>query len=126
MRISPKTHTIKLRPLKKRRDFLRARKEGLSAASSSLVIQTNKQSDLEEKDMARIGFTVSKHIDKRAVRRNRVKRRLRAAAQDVLGHKARPGHDYVIIARKRALTGSYDQLKNDIERCLRHICNKKS
>ncbi|MFQ8431311.1 ribonuclease P protein component [Amaricoccus sp. W119] len=47
---------------------------------------------------ARVGFTCSKKVGN-AVARNRAKRRLRAAAREVMPEAGRPGWDYVLIGR---------------------------
>lgn len=64
---------------------------------------------------ARWGFAVGKRLDKRAVVRNRVRRRLKeaAAALEVL-----PSLDIVVTARKRALDATYKELRADLTRAL--------
>lgn len=61
----------------------------------------------------RVGFTVSKRVGN-AVERNRVRRRLRAAADRVLPASGKPGRDYVVIGRKAALGRGFDDLVQDL------------
>jgi len=70
--------------------------------------------------MARVGFTVSKKVGN-AVARNRAKRRLRAAAADVLSASAAPGIDYVLIGRRQTLERPYGALKQDLETALARL-----
>jgi ribonuclease P protein component len=66
----------------------------------------------------RIGFTCSKKVGK-AVQRNRAKRRLRAAAREVMPRRARPGWDYVLIGRAGATASRpFDRLVHDLETAL--------
>lgn len=51
---------------------------------------------------ARLGFAVSRKVDKRAVGRNRIKRVLRETFRQVRGHLA--GGDIVVVARPAAST----------------------
>ena len=60
----------------------------------------------------RFGFTVTKKIGN-AVVRNRIRRRLRAAAKAAALH-AKPGTDYVVVARAPALTLPFDRLVTDL------------
>jgi ribonuclease P protein component len=60
----------------------------------------------------RFGFTVTKKIGN-AVVRNRIRRRLRAAARAAAVHGAR-GADYVLIARPAALTLPFERLVTDL------------
>lgn len=60
----------------------------------------------------RIGFTVTKKIGN-AVVRNRIRRRLREAVRRAAAH-AEPGTDYVIVARKAALTLPFKRLITDL------------
>ena len=69
--------------------------------------------------VVRVGYTVTKKIGN-AVRRNRIKRRLRAAAREVIPHHAAPGHDYVLIARPGAAERPYAALLDDLRRALKH------
>lgn len=87
-----------LTTLARRADFLaaaKARKQG----TDGLLLQARARGDGDP--AARVGFTASKKIGN-AVARNRAKRRLRALAQAVLAPAARPGWDYVLVARPAA------------------------
>ena len=77
--------TIKM--LTDRRSFLDIQSNGKKWVSKSLIVRI-KENDLGFK---RVGFTVSKRVDKSAVKRNRIKRRLRAVAADVLSQYAKDG-----------------------------------
>lgn len=68
----------------------------------------------------RVGFTASRKVGG-AVRRNRARRRLRAAAAAVLPLHAQPGHDYVIIARSGTVLRPYDTLLEDLAAGLRRL-----
>jgi len=100
--------------IKKRSDFLKIQSKGRKWVSHGLIIQTMPNDDHTK----RIGFTVTKRTDKSAVKRNRIKRRLRAAAADILPAYAKNGHDYILVGRPQTLTRPYDTLKNDIKWCL--------
>ncbi len=56
----------------------------------------------------RFGFIIGKRVSKRAVARNRVRRRLREAARRAPVH---PGWDVLLIARPAALDASYTTLR---------------
>ncbi len=66
----------------------------------------------------RIGFTASKKIGN-AVVRNRAKRRLRAAASQLLPLLGRGGHDYVLVARGSAVARPFAALLTDITSALK-------
>jgi ribonuclease P protein component len=74
----------------------------------------------EEPGGARIGFTVSKKVGN-AVERNRAKRRLRAAAAQILPDLAAPGLDYVLIGRRETLARPYSLLLKDLETALKRL-----
>lgn len=65
----------------------------------------------------RVGFTVTKKIGNSVVR-NRLKRRLRAAAAEVLPVAARDGHDYVLIGREAGLARDFAALTADLTRAV--------
>lgn len=67
--------------------------------------------------IARLGITVTKKLGK-AVTRNRIKRRLRAAGREVLGRHGTPGHDYVLIARSAAEELPFAILLDDLKQAL--------
>ena len=78
--------------LKKRADFLRAAR-GIRRVEGAVTLETCPTPETEAQDgRLRVGFTASKKIGN-AVARNRAKRRLRAAAREVLPLLGRKGHD---------------------------------
>jgi len=68
----------------------------------------------------RVGFTVTKRVGTSVVR-NRLKRRLRALAREVLAPRAAQGTDYVLIGRSGGLTRSYSDMVSDLERAMRKL-----
>ncbi|HMA15038.1 MAG: ribonuclease P protein component [Bacteroidota bacterium] len=68
----------------------------------------------------RVGFTVTRKVGN-AVERNRVKRRLRAAAAEVFPSIGRAGTDYVVVGRAATLKRPFDALKADLEQAIRRL-----
>ncbi len=99
--------------IRKRKDFLAAARAS-SLARHSLVLQVRDRGD---EAPARLGFTTTKKLGV-AVRRNRIRRRLRAAARAVLAERALPGHDYVLIGRSATAEVSFDRLLADLEKAV--------
>ena len=68
----------------------------------------------------RVGFTASRKVGN-AVVRNRAKRRLRAAAAQILAEQGNPGTDYVLIARGATAERPYAALVADLASALRKV-----
>jgi ribonuclease P protein component len=106
--------------LKRRSEFLRTRK-GTRAATPCFVLEAKHREDdveLAATEGPRFGFTVSKAVGK-AVERNRIKRRLKAAVRDVVCDHARRDFDYVLIARRAALDVRFAALVADLVKALK-------
>ena len=71
----------------------------------------------------RVGFTVSRKVGN-AVARNRAKRRLRAAAHELLPLLGRPGHDYVLVARGTTVARPFAALLSDITTAMKSAHRK--
>jgi ribonuclease P protein component len=103
--------------LKKRVDFLRAAK-GVRRVTGAVTLETCKTpDDAAPKEAWRVGFTASRKVGN-AVARNRAKRRLRAAASQLLPLLGRGGHDYVLVARASTGTRAFDALLTDVTAAL--------
>lgn len=115
--------------LKNRREFLAVRNYNCKYARPGLVLQAAPRQaapgdglqQTPEQDGIRFGVTVSAKVDKRAVIRNRAKRRLRSLARDILPMAAQSGYDYVLIGRKGTVTRPYADLARDLETCLEKL-----
>ncbi len=109
--------------LRRREDFVRATKKGARVSSSLFTIQmVPRESPDAATASPRFGLTVSRKVAG-AVGRNRIRRRLRAALRNgpapqdpgpaltgASGLGARPGQDYVIVARRAALNASFAEI----------------
>ena len=65
----------------------------------------------------RVGFTVTKKIGN-AVVRNRMKRRFRALARDVVPELGHAGADHVMIGRSAGIERPFAALRDDLGRAL--------
>lgn len=111
-----KLGSIPLKRLKKRADYIAARK-GTRAPNPSFVLQASKRADYAA---PRVGLTVTKKLGN-AVVRNRIKRRLRAAIAANPSAGFQIGFDYVLIARESAATASFAQLQENLQKALRKV-----
>ncbi|HET7084303.1 MAG TPA: ribonuclease P protein component [Rhizomicrobium sp.] len=102
--------------LKKRADFLRAAR-GVRRVEGAITLETCPAPEPVGGHL-RVGFTASKKIGN-AVIRNRAKRRLRAAASQLLPLLGRPGHDYVLVARGTTVARPFPALLTDITTALK-------
>lgn len=73
-----------------------------------------------EADEQKIGFVITKKTFKQAVKRNRIKRRLRALARDILPKEAQKG-DYVFIGKPPCLDADPETLKKDVLWALKRL-----
>jgi len=103
--------------LTQRKQFL-AVARGKRAARRNVVVQAKKNSPTH--DALRTGFTATKKTGN-AVRRNRSKRRLRAASAQLLGQYGRNGWDYVFIARRGTANAKWQHLLDDMRAALQSL-----
>lgn len=113
----------KISSLKQRADFLRLNKSKSKWIARTIIVQTAPRTHSQAADphALQCGITVTKRVFKSAVKRNRIKRRLRALAQDILTQRADPTHDYVFIGRDTTLTAPFSDLKRDLVWCLKKM-----
>jgi ribonuclease P protein component len=107
--------------LKRRADFLSAAK-GTRVQTAPFMLQARDRRD----DLSpRVGFTVTKKTGN-AVERNRIRRRLRVAARSVIPRAGCEGYDYVLVARRPALTSPFEAMLAELERALARLHDRKS
>lgn len=70
----------------------------------------------------RMGFTVTKKIGG-AVVRNRMKRRFRALARELLPELGFAGADHVLIGREGGIERDFDLLRSELRKALGKIAN---
>jgi ribonuclease P protein component len=73
----------------------------------------------------RVGFTLTKRAG-HATERNRMRRRLRAAALEALSARADTPVDLVVIARRPVLTSDFRVLVADLERAVAVVTKPKT
>jgi len=100
--------------LRHRKDFLAAAR-GVRAPAAAFVLQMRRRGD---EGPARVGLTVSRKVGT-AVERNRARRRLREMVRHADHLSMTPGCDYVLVARREALTHPFGRLIADFRNALR-------
>lgn len=106
-----------LKTLRARAAFVAMNGSKTRWVSHGLVLQAKVQSH----DHIGVGYTVTKRLEKSAVKRNRIKRRLRSVAADILPEHAKVGCDYVLIGRPMTRLRPYEDLKKDLIWCLKKM-----
>lgn len=86
--------------------------------TKSLVLQACSNGIIPKK--VRVGYTASRKVGN-AVKRNRARRRLRAAVEKVIPLHAVEGYDYVLIARATTTERPFASLKQDLEFALKRL-----
>ncbi len=102
-------HTVSL---KENHLFRRLYSKGKSAASSTLAVYVRPN----HHPRSRLGVTVGTKVGK-AVRRNRVRRRIREAYR-IHEDRMAPGFDMVVVARVRSAYAPYAEVERDLLRLL--------
>lgn len=100
-----------------RRDFLAAN-AGKRAPMPGFVLLVRKRDD--GASGMRVGYTVTKKIGN-AVVRNRMKRRLRALARELLPQSGVRGADHVLIGRGGGIERDFGQLRADLAKALAKV-----
>jgi ribonuclease P protein component len=106
--------TVAFRTLRNRAQFLNAAR-GQRAGRTSLALQAVGVED----SAPGIGLTVTKKVGN-SPERNRIKRRLRAAAR-ACGTAFQPQHDYVIVGRREALTTPFEKLVSELNSAIAKV-----
>ena len=110
--------------LRRRADFQRVAR-GRRANVESFSLQARARTDAEDGQAGpRVGFTVTRKIGG-AVERNRIRRRLKAALAAAAAIAPAPDNDYVLVARRPALTRPFIALVSELERAFAQIGRAK-
>jgi ribonuclease P protein component len=107
----------RLEIIKKRSDFLAAN-AGRRAATPGFVLLVRDRQD--DDPLRRIGFTVTKKIGN-AVVRNRMKRRFRELAREIIPVQGFAGSDHVMIGRAGGIERDFAALRNDLSSALKRV-----
>jgi len=100
--------------IKKRSDFLAANR-GKRYATPGFVLLVRDRRD--DSPVIRLGITITKKVGN-AVIRNRMRRRFRALAQEMLADKGKAGADHILIGRDSGIERDFDALRADMATAL--------
>lgn len=95
----------KINRLRKKKDFTKVYQQGRSYSSPVLWVKVLPN----YLDHSRIGIVASRKTSRRAVARNKIKRRLRFLIKARLS-SLKPGYDLILTARPEILHQSYSEL----------------
>ncbi|MEQ1616676.1 MAG: ribonuclease P protein component [Hyphomicrobiaceae bacterium] len=110
--------------LQRRPEFLRIR-GGLRSSCDAFVVEAKSRDGWISPtpvpaEIARFGLTVTKQHGS-AVVRNRTRRRLKAALRELAPSLAKPGFDYVVIARANLKEIRFDRLLAELTAALERV-----
>jgi ribonuclease P protein component len=108
--------------LKKRSDFLAANRGKRYATPGFVLLVKDRQDESAE---IRLGITITKKVGN-AVIRNRMRRRFRALAQEMLAGKGKPGADHILIGRDSGIERDFGELRADMVKALGKLCQNLS
>ncbi|MDX5948065.1 MAG: ribonuclease P protein component [Zymomonas mobilis subsp. pomaceae] len=100
--------------LKRRADFLAANR-GKRVPMPGFILLVYARND--GNSAMRVGYTVTKKTGN-AVVRNRIKRRFRALVRSLLPKGGIAGADHILIGRRAAYNGNYDDLMRQLSKAL--------
>ena len=103
--------------ISRRADFLAAN-GGKRAPMPGFVLLVRDRKDGDP--LKRVGYTVSKKVGN-AVIRNRMKRRFRALARELLPAQGISGADHIIIGRNSGIERDYDALRKELAKALAKV-----
>ena len=106
----PRTARIRKRP-----EILKLQESGRKAYSKHFLLIVSENAH----DTSRLAITVTRKVDKRAVKRNQLKRRVREIFR-LNRHRFRQNFDILIIARKNACQISYAEITREVMGALHH------
>ncbi len=109
---------MRLARLTQRKQFLAAADRGRRFRSSAFTVQVldgpqRAAGEQPEPDGLRLGLTASRKVGN-AVIRNRIRRRLRAAAEKAFEAQSGRPCDIVVVARPETLTADFDMLVSEL------------
>ena len=94
---------------------------GLRATTPGFILLVRDRKDQDA--CMRVGFTVTKKIGG-AVVRNRMKRRFRALAREVVAANGMPGADHVMIGRTKGIERDFASLRTELTGALETLQRK--
>ncbi|HEX7876037.1 MAG TPA: ribonuclease P protein component [Sphingobium sp.] len=106
--------------MRRRADFLAANR-GRRAPMPGFVLLVRERGDGDP--AMRIGITVTKKIGG-AVIRNRMKRRFRVLARELLPEQGIAGADHVLIGRADGIERDFELLRVELEKALRKVMSR--
>ncbi|TVU54321.1 MAG: ribonuclease P protein component [Arthrospira sp. PLM2.Bin9] len=103
------------------KDFKAVYTRGLHRKTAHLTLRALKRLVPPEIDAgdppSRFGISISQKVSKRAVRRNLLKRQIRAGLRELLS-KISPGWDVVIVVKPTAIECNYAEILRELEKLL--------
>lgn len=103
--------------IKKRADFLAANRGKRYAAPGFVLLVHDRRDDDPAK---RLGITITKKVGN-AVVRNRMRRRFRELASELLADNGKAGADHVLIGRDGGIERDFGTLREDMTKALRKL-----
>jgi ribonuclease P protein component len=103
--------------LKRRQDFQAVYQQGDRYSSPHLILRAlppSQATEPSQRSPCQLGISISQKVSKKAVTRNLIKRRIRAAFRELLPHLS-PGWKLVIVVRSQAVECNYEHFLRELK-----------
>jgi ribonuclease P protein component len=105
--------------IRKRPEFLAANRGRRYATPGFVLLVYDRKDDRPD---IRLGITITKKVGN-AVIRNRMRRRFRELAREMLGVHGKPGADHILIGRSDGIERDFDVLRRDMMKALTKLAD---
>lgn len=106
--------------LKKNIQFSATYRLKRSLSNNLLILYVGKEKEFERP--TKVGFVISKKLDKRAAKRNKAKRRMREAYRNALKNgdidTSQKWISLIFLARKEVINADYEQIYKALVNCI--------
>ena len=109
--------------LRRKSDFDAVFREGVGAASGTLALRARVRGEEPPGQPCRFGFAISARLGG-AVKRNRVRRRLRESVRQINAEGECEGLDVVVIARQGAVEADFTELDATLRRLIARLMRR--
>lgn len=110
-----------IQSLKKRGDFLKVKEAGKKFVTKHFLVNFLEHSKVQSNNFGLLlGISITKKIDKRSARRNRLRRRIKEVVRALCVASPKAG-EIVVVGRVASTEVDFDVIHRELKKCLHEL-----